>query len=65
MATNTTKEPPTEDNGRTVVIRGPEGEVIISSSHKKDSIKDLADQARLQYEQQKIKKGMSKLNYVG
>lgn len=46
-------EPPIEDNGRTVVIRGPEGEIIMSSSNKKDTLKELADRAREQYNKQR------------
>ncbi|MFW6172548.1 MAG: hypothetical protein ACOC5T_02280 [Elusimicrobiota bacterium] len=49
---SSSNEPPIEENGRTVVVRGPKGEVILSSSNEKDTIEQLIKAAGIQYQNQ-------------
>ena len=60
-------EPPIEENGRTVVVRGPKGEVILSSSNENDSVEQLVKIAGIQYQNQDKESSQStkRPNYLG
>ena len=65
---NTPQNVPIEDGGRTVIIRGPIGEIIISSASKDDKLDEMVKLASKQYQKHargQIYNGETKQPYIG